>query len=161
MSTGFLVSLGVVVAAILGARFLISALPLRAAAAPMTVTDVALAGLGVGGLAFHCGAMFFRPRVEALPGTPVVIRQINALGTASIIYYAIPALVVLLGLRRQHPITLTIVTAALAGVAVTMYDGGSLHTHLTAIFLSVVVLACVAAMLVVVRPSRPGPAGVH
>ncbi|MDQ6776111.1 MAG: hypothetical protein M3071_07820 [Actinomycetota bacterium] len=147
MSTGFLVSLAVVVAVLLSARFLLAALPLRRVAVPVTITDVALAGVGILGLAFHCGAMFSRSLVEWLPGTGSVIREIGALGTGSVILYVVPALLVLLGLRRQHPVAPVVMALALAAVGVTMYDGGSLQAHLTAIFVAVVALAAVATML--------------
>ncbi len=35
------------------------------------------------GLAFHCGAMFFTGLVKAIPGAPVPVEVINALGTAA------------------------------------------------------------------------------
>jgi hypothetical protein len=78
-------------------------------------------------------------------------QRINALGTASIIRYAVPATLVVLGLRRQHPAALAAVALALTAVGITMYDGGSLSTHLTAIFVSVVVLTTVASTLVLLR----------
>jgi hypothetical protein len=63
------------------------------------------------------------------------------------VWYAVPAALVVLGLRRQHPAALTAVSLALTAVGITMYDGGSLPTHLTAIFVSVVILASVASTL--------------
>jgi hypothetical protein len=157
VSTSFVLSLFIVVALVLGARFLISALPSRRHARPITVTDALLAAVGVAGLALHCGSMFFRAVVDALPGTGAAISEINSLGTASIVWYAVPALLVVLGLRRQHPAALAAVALALSAVGVTMYDAGSLSTHLTAIFVSVVVLAAVASTLVL-PPWRSRPA---
>lgn len=155
MSIGFLTSLAVVVVVVVGTRFAFDALPLRRAV-PVTVTDAAVAGVGVVGLAFHCGAMFFRSLVEAWPGAATVISEIDALGTVSVIWYVVAAVLVLLGLRRQYPVPLAVAAVALIAVGVTMYDGGSLHAHLTAIFISVVVLAGVAATLVL-PPWRCSP----
>ncbi len=157
MSTGFLGSLIAVVALLFGTRFLFAALPLRQLAVPVTITDAVLAGGGVLGLAFHCGAMFSQSLVEWLPGTGSVIREIGDLGTASILWYVAPALLVLLGLRRQNPAALAVVTLALVAVGITMYDGGSLAAHLTAIFVTVAILAAVAATLVL-PPRRRSPA---
>ncbi len=147
VSAGFVVSLAVVVAALLGARFLIAAFPLRDVAVRMTATDAALAGAGLLGLGFHCGAMFFRSGIAALPGANAVAGEISALGTVSIIWYVVPGALVLLGLRRQYPLALAAVALALAAVGITMYDGGSLQEHLSAIFIAVVILAAVSAML--------------
>jgi len=157
VSFGFLIGLAAVVAVVLGARFVFAALPLRRVAVQVTITDAMLAGVGVLGLAFHCGAMFSRSAVEWLPGAGAVIREIGALGSASILWYLVPALLVLLGLRRQHPVALAVVALALAAVGITMYDGGSLQVHLTAIFITVVILAAVATMLML-PPSWRNPA---
>ena len=157
VSTPFVLSLLVVVALILGVRFSLPALPSRRHARRVTAADALLVGFGVAGLALHCGAMFFQSVVDALPGTGAVISDINALGTASVVLYAVPAALVVLGLRRQHPAAPAAAALALTAVGVTMYDGGSLSTHLTAIFLSGVVLAVIASALVL-PPWRRGPA---
>lgn len=114
----------------------------------LTIADVVLVSLGLAGLVFHCGAMFFPALVETLPGTGVAINGINALGATSMIAYVVPAVLILLGLRRQHPIALAVVALGMILVGVTMYDGGSLQIHLTAIFVSVVLLAGNAALLI-------------
>lgn len=159
MSSTFLLSLAAVVAAIVGARSLFGALPLRRVAVALRVTDAGLVGVGLVGLAFHCGAMFFRSTVQPLPGADTVISQIDALKTVSMIWFAVPAALLPLGLRRQHPIALIVVTLALVAVGVTMYDAGPLSMHLTAIFIAVVVLAGVAAAMILPprRPSRVPP----
>ena len=134
---------------ILAARFVMSPLPLRRIAVRVAVVDAAMIGAGVAGLVFHCGAMFFRRTTERLPGAHVAIGAINAMGTASRVWFIVPALLVVIGLRRQYPGGVLVVAAALAAVGVTMYDHGSLRTHLTAIFVAVVVLATVVSVLVV------------
>jgi hypothetical protein len=80
------------------------------------------------------------------------------MGTASKIGYSVPAVLVVLGFRHQHPAAVTLVAAALAAVGITMYDGGALATHLTAIFIAVVVIAGVVSLLAV--PSPESGAGV-
>jgi hypothetical protein len=92
--------------------------------------------------------MFYRPDIARLAGTGSVVRAIDAMGTASRVWFIAPAILVVVGLRRQHPIALGAVAAALAAVGFTMYDNGRLRTHLDAIFAAVVVLAAVVATLV-------------
>jgi hypothetical protein len=91
--------------------------------------------------------MFFPQLVDPLPGLDAAASDIRALGTASIVWYAVPAVLVLLGLRHQHVIGQVAVAIALAAVGITMYNGGSLQAHLAAIFVSVLVLAGVTAAL--------------
>jgi hypothetical protein len=140
--------MAVAVAAILAARFLVATLPLRRVAVAIRSTDAVIVAVGLAGLAFHCGAMFFRSVVQTVPGADRAISQIDALQTISIIWFAVFAALVLLGLRRQHPLALTLSTTALAAVGITMYDEGSLPIHLAAIFVCVVTLAGIAAALI-------------
>ena len=153
MTTPFLLSLAGVVVVALGARFLSAGLPLRGLARRITLPDAALIVAGAIGLAFHCVAMFFRRIVDPLPGADAVISDIRALGTASIVWYVVPAVLVLLGLRRVHPVGLAVAALAFVAVGVTMYDDGPLDVHLGAIFASVVVLALVTATLIL-PPTR-------
>lgn len=155
MSTSYLVGLVVAVTLVLGARLTFTVLPLRRVARLVTITDAVLFGVGVVGLVLHCGAMFFPRVVELLPDA--VSNDIRALGAASIFWYLVPTVLVLLGLRHQHPAALAVVVLALAAVGVSMYNGGSLQVHLTAIFVSVLVLASVVSVLVL-PPWRRGPA---
>lgn len=165
MSGPFVVSLSIVVGLVMGSRFVFSALPSPRHARPVTVLDALLLGIGLAGLTFHCGSMFFRSIVETLPGTTKAINEINALGAASKIGYAVPATFVVLGFRHQHPAAVAVVAAALAAVGITMYDGGSLSVHLTAIFTAVVVISGVVSMLALPSPAlrpglgEPGPGG--
>jgi hypothetical protein len=153
MSASFVVSLGIAVALVLASRFLFSALPSRRLGRPLTVLDALLLGVGLAGLSFHCGSMFFRSVVAAVPGTAGAINAINAFGTASKVGYAVPAALVVLGFRRQHPAAVAVVAAALTAVGITMYDGGSLPVHLTSIFIAVVVIAGVVSMLALPSPA--------
>ncbi|WP_427016546.1 hypothetical protein ACQCSX_17710 [Pseudarthrobacter sp. P1] len=149
MPVAFVASLAATVAALLVLRRLVPGLPLRRAAAPLSVAEAIVAAMGVIGLAWHCGAMFYRPLVGGLPGTGVMIDQINAMGVASLIWYAVPAVLLLVGLRRQHAVAVVAMAVALLAVGVTMYDDGPLPAHLAAIFASVVVLAAVVSLLIV------------
>lgn len=153
MSNAFVIGLGLTVLAVLGARFLLSGLPLRGLARRITLPDVGLLVVGVAGLVFHCVAMFFRRLVDPLPGAGQAISDIRALETASIIWYVVPAALVLLGLRRIRPEALAATALAFIAVGVTMYNDGPLDIHLTAIFAAAVVLAAVVAILVL-PPSR-------
>lgn len=148
MSTGFLIALAAVVAVLLLARLVLPALPLRQAAVRITVVEALLAVVGSLGLAFHCLAMFFRSLVDPLPGAGAAISDVRALGTASLIWYVVPAVLVLLGFRRQHRAAVVGLALALTAVGITMYNGGSVSTHLAAIFVSVVVAALIASALV-------------
>ncbi len=148
MSAAYLIALAAAVGVTVGTQLPTSPLSLRRLAVPMRGSDAAAAGVGLAGLVLHCGAMFFRSVVEVLPGSGPAISQINALGTASIVWFVVPSALVLIGLRRQHRAVLLVVLGSLVAVGVTMYDGGPLAVHLAAIFASVVVLSGVAAMLV-------------
>lgn len=146
------------VAVILSARLLVRSLPLRRFAVRMTPAASVLAGIGIVGVTFRCGAMFFRSAVGALPGAQWSIGEIDALGAVSIVWYVIAAAMVPLGLRRQHAAAPVVVAVALVAVGVTMCDGGPLRPHLVAIFGSVVMLAGVAAVLVLPPWRRTRPA---
>ena len=61
------------------------------------------------------------------------------------VWYVVPALLVVTGLRRLPSLALAGVVVALLAIGVTMYNGGPLDTHLIAIFSGVVVLAAVLA----------------
>lgn len=144
----YVIALAASVVAILSARWLIGSLPLRRVATHINLAPAALAALGIVGLVFHCGAMFFPAVFNRLPGSHRAISEINALGAVSQIWYVAAAALVLVGLWRQHVIGRVIVALALVAVGVTMHDGGPLRTHLAAIFASGVVLAGVVAALV-------------
>ncbi|HZQ76074.1 MAG TPA: hypothetical protein VFE55_02010 [Acidimicrobiia bacterium] len=147
MPAPYVVSLSVVVGLVLASRILVPGLPWRPHAGPLTVFDAAVLVIGLAGLAFHCGSMFFTSIVDAIPGTARAISEINAMGTASKVGYAVPAALVVVGFRHQHPAALGAVAAALLAVGVTMYDGGSLFAHLTAIFIAVLAIAGVVSVL--------------
>jgi hypothetical protein len=157
MSTSFVVTLIAVAAALLLLRWAVPALPDERVTRRLTVPDLVLTLLGVLGLILHCASMFFRPLVAAVPGTEGVINQINSMGVASMIWYAIPSLLLLIGLRRQHWIGLVPLTASLLAVGITMYDGSALSTHLATIFIAGVMIAAVLFLLSTPPWARPAP----
>ncbi len=106
-----------------GSRLTFPAVPLGRLARAITALDAGVVGVGLLGLGFHCGAMFFRSMAERLPGAESSIRQIDALGHASVAWYVAPAVLTVLGLRHQHPIAPVGVGLALGGVGITMYGG--------------------------------------
>lgn len=152
MSTSYVVALVVLVAAIGLARVVLPVLPWRRVSVRLHPVDVVLALLGVLGLAFHCGAMFYRSTISSFPGTDTAVAQINALGGVSIVAFAAPAALLIAGLRRISSPALVLIILALAAVGATMYDDGPLALHLTAIFASVTLLALCTATLIG-RPS--------
>ncbi len=147
MSLRFVLSLLAAVIVVLAARALWTGLPFPKLAKRVTVVDSALLATGMAVLAFHCGAMFFPRLVDQLPGTGAAASDIRALGAASIVWYVVPAILVLIAIRRQHVSGQVAVAVTLTAVGVTMYNGGSLQVHLVAIYISVLTLACVTAAL--------------
>ena len=156
MSTRFVVSLLAAVVVLLAARAAWAGLPLGGFAKRLTVAETALLVLGVAVLVFHCGAMFFPRLVDPLPRTGAVTSDIREMGTASIVWYVVPVLMVLSALRRQHVTGQAAVILTLTAVGITMYNGGSLQVHLAAIYISVLTLAGVSAALLVPPWARQG-----
>ncbi len=149
MSTEFVVVLAVVALVLLLSRFSIPGLPLKGLAARMTGVDFILAAAGLCGLILHCASMFYQPLVALIPGSTAVISQINSMGMASVIWYVLPSLLLLTGLRRQNFVVLTVLAAALVAVGVSMYNGAALSTHLSTVFAAAVVVAAIMFLLVV------------
>ena len=111
------------------------------------------------GLTFHCSAMFYRSAVESIPGTGFLVEAINAMSTASVVAFALPAALLLIGLRRARLWLVGSVFAALAAVGATMYNGGSIDAHLTAIFLAATLIAFTTAELLAAgRTEKAGSA---
>ena len=116
MPTSYVVSLVVAVVVVVAARML---LPVPARRSGAGRVDALLIVLGLVGLTFHCGAMFYRSTVVGVPGTRGLVDAVNAMGTASMVAFAIPAAVLLVGLRRARPVLLVLVVAGLTAVGVT------------------------------------------
>lgn len=152
MTTEYVAGLAVVVVLLLLTRLLVRGLPPKRLATRLTPGDLGLAAAGLAGLILHCAAMFFEPLVSVIPGSAPVITQINAMGPASVAWYAVPSVLLLAGLRRHNTAVAALLAAALLSVGVTMYNGAALWIHLTAIFAAVVVTAAILALLT--RPPR-------
>jgi hypothetical protein len=152
MSTEYVAGLAVVVVLLLLTRLLVPGLPPKRLATRLTPGDLGLAAAGLAGLILHCAAMFFEPLVSVIPGSAPVITQINAMGPASVAWYAVPSLLLLAGLRRHNPAVAALLAAALLSVGVTMYNGAALWIHVAAVFAAVVVTAAILALLT--RPPR-------
>ncbi|GAA3640984.1 hypothetical protein GCM10022200_25890 [Microbacterium awajiense] len=151
-------ALVLVPALLFAARFLSKKLPWGKYARRSSRVDVTLLVIGVIGLVLHCVAMFYRSILAVIPGTDGYIAAVNAMGPASVVLYVVPALLVLIGLRRQRPVALVIVAVTLVAVCVTMYNGGPLSIHLVTIAAATVAIAGTAALLVKRPPDRHKPA---
>lgn len=123
MSNSFVLSLIAELALVMCVRLVLGGLPLGNLAERLSGGDALMSGIGLLGLAFHCGAMFFTGLVNAIPGAPGSIEAIKALGTASIVWYVAPAVLVLAGLRRLHWSGVVSVSLALIAPGVTMFNG--------------------------------------
>lgn len=126
---------------------------LRGGPRPRPVDGV-LAIVGWLGLALHCGAMFGRRFVTWIPGSTAYVDVVNGLGAGSVVLYVVPAALLLVGVRRARRPVLAACAVALVAVGITMYDGSSLPTHLTAIF-AAVVLGALASAALAARAVRP------
>lgn len=149
MSTGFVVTLALVFLLMLLSRLLVPGLPLRRTATRLTALDFTLATVGLIGLVLHCASMFYRSLVASVPGTADVISQINSMGTASMIWYIVPSLLLMAGLRRQNVVALFVLAVALIAVGVTMYNGTPVPTHVNTIFAAATAIGAITFLLVI------------
>lgn len=139
---------------------------LRRRAVPLRQGELVLAGLALVVLVFHCASMFFAPWTDALPGGRALGDAVRALGTASSWSYWLPAVVLLLAVRRVWWPGLLLLAVTLVGVGYTMFWPHALPTHLTWLAAAVLTVVAVAGSLVggrgsgsAARPTgRPRPA---
>jgi len=148
MTAGFSISLAVICALIVVARFALPQLPFAQAGVRVGLAEVALLVVGVLGLTFHCTAMFSRQLFVGIPAARPLVDAVNGMGIASVALYVVPAVLLLIGLRRQHLIAVAVMALALIAVGLTMYLGSPLRLHLGSIFLAVVALVSVLSLLV-------------
>ncbi len=153
MTAGFSITLAVSALLILLARFVVPQLPVKSRAVRLSVPDTALVGVGVLGLLFHCTAMFSRGIYDGAPAVKPLVGLVNSMGVVSVVLFVVPAVLILIGLRRQQRGALAVLGLALVAVGVTMYVGAPLQLHLAAIFAATVVLA-VLVSLFVLAPQR-------
>lgn len=140
MPPSFVVSVALIALGLVALR-LIGLFPVLAAARPLGRVDALVAFIGALALFYHCLAMFFPDLGRAVPGGPALVPVIDDLGVVSAILFVLSALVLLVGIRRLHPLTVGLNALGLVAVGVTMYDGGPVAVHLAAIAVEAVVLA--------------------
>jgi hypothetical protein len=153
VSAGFSITLAVSVLLILLARFVVPQLPVKSRAVRLSLPDAALVGVGVLGLLFHCTAMFSRQIYDGASVIKPLVGLVNSMGVVSVVLFVLPAVLILIGLRRQQRGALAVLSLTLIAVGVTMYVDGPLQLHLTAIFAATIVLA-VLVSLFVLAPRR-------
>ena len=149
MTAAFAVALAGVSVLILLARLVVPQLPLAGRSVRLSGVDAVLLLCGVVGLAFHCFAMFYRSLFDGIGPLGPLVDMVNAMNAASIILFVVPALLVLIGLRRQYRVALAVLALTLLVVGVTMYAGSPLNVHLGAIFVAVIALAGHVALFVI------------
>jgi hypothetical protein len=151
MSTGFLLVLVALPAVLFALRLTTAALPSRHAH-PIGRIDAVLLVLGTLGLVFHCTAMFFPEQTALVPGTDAAAAAVNRFGTASVLLFVVPCVLVLVALRRVRSPVLAVLAVTLAAVGITMYTGSPLDVHLATIAAAVLVLSLATAGFVRVGP---------
>jgi hypothetical protein len=81
-------------------------------------------------LAFHCATMFFASWVDAVPLAKAPADVVRALGPASQVAYWVPAITLVMALRRIWRPALALLIVTLFGVGYTMFVPHPLFTHL-------------------------------
>jgi hypothetical protein len=155
LTAGFSITLAICALLILLARFVIPQLPVRSRAVRLSVVDVALVGVGVLGLLFHCTAMFSQRLYEGAPAVKPLVDLVNSMGVVSVVLFVVPAALILIGLRQQQRGALAVLSLTLVAVGMTMYVGGPLQLHLAAIFAATIVLAAVVSLFVLAPRRAP------
>ena len=158
MTAAFAVTLAGVCVFLLLARLVLPQLPLAGRSVRLSGVDAVLLMIGIVGLAFHCAAMFYRPLFDGIGPLAPLVDMVNEMNGASIILFVVPALLVLIGLRRHYRVALAVLALTLLVVGVTMYAGSPLNVHLGAIFVSVVALVSHGALFVIPPWQRAAPA---
>ncbi len=105
-------------------------------------------------LGFHCAAMFFQGRVAAVPGLDGAAEAVADLGTVSQLAFWVPAILLLVGLRRVWLSAFAALAFALIAVGVTMYWSLGLTAHLATIAIAVAITVGIAAGFVRPPDSR-------
>jgi len=149
VTAAFAVTLVGVCVLLLLARLVVPQLPLAGHSVRLSWVDAVLLLCGVVGLAFHCAAMFYRPLFGGIGPLGPLVDMVNEMNVASIILFVVPALLVLIGLRRHYRVSLAVLTLSLLVVGVTMYAGTPLNVHLGTIFVAVVALVGHVALFVI------------
>lgn len=120
-------------------------------AVPVDRAGLIVAGVAVLALVAHCAVMFFAPLTDALPGGRVVGDAVRGMGATSQWAYWVPAVALLVALRRVWWPVLVVLGVALLGVGVTMFWPFALTTHL-AWLASVILVGVVVSSSLVAAP---------
>ncbi len=121
---------------------------LRRQAVSIGRAELVIAALSLLALVFHCASMFFAPWTDAVPGGQALGDPVRALGPVSQVAYWVPAVALIAALRRVWWPALALLTAALAGVGITMFWSYSLATHLSWLAAAALTSIAVAGSLV-------------
>ena len=92
--------------------------------------------------------MFFATWVNAVPFVEGPAGAVRDLGVISQVSYWVPAVVLVVVLRRVWPPALVLLSATLVGVGYTMFVPHSLSTHLAWLAAATITLVLIAAALV-------------
>ena len=111
--------------------------------------ELAAAAGAVAVLVFHCAAMFFREWVDVVPVARALAASVRALELTSQVTYWVPAMVVVLALRRVWLPALGLLVVVLGGVGVTMFVPHALSTHLAWLAAAAVTVVLIGSALVV------------
>jgi hypothetical protein len=117
--------------------------------------ELALGAVVVTALVFHCAAMFFADWIDAVPFADGPASAVRTLGLSSQVTYWVPAVALVVCLRRVWAPALAVLTAVLLGVGYTMFVPHSLNTHLMWLAAAAITLVVIAAALV--APLRGEP----
>ncbi len=120
--------------------------PRRSRAVPRV--GLAMSGVAVALLVFHCAAMFFADWVDAVPFAEAPADSVRALGLTSQVTYWVPALALVIALRRVWPPALGLLSVALVGVGFTMFVPHALSTHLAWLATAAVSVVLIGTALV-------------
>ena len=117
----------------------------------LSPVELAVGGVAVALLVFHCAAMFFAGWVDAVPFAETPARSVRALGVASQLAYWLPSAGLVIALRRLWLPALGLLAVTLVGVGVTMFVPHALSTHLAWLASAVVTVVLIVTSLVVPR----------
>jgi hypothetical protein len=152
----FWVSLVVIAVVAMGLRLRAGRPLWQGRTSEISAGEMAVAGVMAVALIFHCAAMFFAGWVDAVPfaeGPAAAVRDLD--GRVSQVAYWVPALGLVIALRRVWLPALVLLIVTLVGVGYTMFVPHGLTTHLAWIAAATIALVTIVAGLI----SRAGSQG--
>lgn len=117
-------------------------------AATVRTAALVTAGLSLVVLVFHCASMFFAPWTDAVPGGRALGEAVRGMGAASQWSYWLPAVLLVISLRRVWWPAPCLLATALVGVGLTMFWPYPLATHLAWLSSAVLVVVLVGSGLI-------------